>query len=322
VVAVVNAESTVLVTGVAGFIGSALARSLLADGFSVVGVDNFHSGYPENIPDEVDFIEAGVHQPGWLEQLGSRPIDTIYHIAGQSGGEGSYDDPVYDLQANVQSTLLLLQHAHRIGCRKLIYASSVSVYGNQGEKSELIPETAVTQPNSLYGVGKLASEHYLRLYAEQFGIDTVALRLFNTYGPGQDMRNLKQGILSIYLGQAFKSRHIHVKGAPERFRDLTYIDDAVQAFQAVARQSQKGHCIYNIATGVPTTVGTMIESIRQHLPFEVSVHYEGSTPGDTFGNTGSIDRIQSEIGWQPVVDFHQGMQRMIQWALKQSLQSN
>ncbi len=319
-VAVVNTESTVLVTGVAGFIGSALARSLLADGFSVVGVDNFHSGYPDNIPDGVDFIEAGVHQSEWVEQLDGRQFDTIFHIAGQSGGEGSYDDPVYDLQANVQSTLLLLQHAHRIGCRKLIYASSVSVYGNQGEKSELIPETAVAQPNSLYGIGKLASEHYLRLYADQFGIDTVALRLFNTYGPGQDMKNLKQGILSIYLGQAFKSRHIHVKGAAERFRDLTYIEDAVKAFRAVASQSPSGHRIYNIATGVPTKVATMIDAIRQHLPFEVSVQYEGSTPGDTFGNTGSIDRIKSEVGWQPGVEFEQGMKRMIEWALEQNLE--
>jgi len=310
-----------LVTGVAGFIGSVVACRLADRGHKVVGIDNLHSGLREAIPENIEFIELGAHSPLTMSKLEDRKFDAVLHIGGQSGGQGSYDDPVYDLQANVQSTLLLLQLCQRIGCNRFIYASSVSVYGDTGNNSYLIDEDVPARPCSPYGVGKLASEQYLRIFADQFDMNCVALRLFNTYGPGQDLGNLKQGISSIYLAQALDNGHIHVKGSGKRFRDLLYIDDAVEAFLRMLEPDVQGNRVYNVATGRATQVEQLVALIGEILGKPVSVHYEGSTPGDTFGNTGSIERIRSEAGWFPKVGLEEGMARMVEWARGKNLQS-
>jgi len=304
-----------LVTGVAGFIGAAVARRLLDDNHEVLGIDNLSTGYISHVPIGVRFYEMNTHDAGVLKLLKRHNFDAIFHIAGQSGGELSYEDPVYDLQSNTQSTLLLLRYASECGCKKLVYASSVSVYG-EPETSLNISETEVTKPKSFYGVGKLASENYLRIYAQQFGIDTVSLRLFNVYGPGQNLNNLQQGITSIYLSQAVRQRHIQVKGSKDRFRDLIYIDDVTEAFITVLENRFKGFCVYNVSTGRKTVVEDIVEAIRLNLPFDVTVKYEGSTPGDVFGYTGDPNKLMVESGWKPKMIFKNGLRVMIDWVLE------
>jgi UDP-glucose 4-epimerase len=237
------------------------------------------------------------------------------HIAGQSGGELSYADPVYDLQSNAQSTLLLLDLARKIKCPKILYASTVSVYGEPTEP-ENIRENSLTLPKSFYGVGKLASENYLRIYTEQFGIQSASLRLFNVYGPGQNLKNLKQGIVSIYLAQALTNRHIHIKGSPDRFRDLIYIDDVVDAFFTILNHSFNGAKVYNVSTGVKTTVGMLVNLLKEALPFDVTTEYAGSTPGDVFGYTGHSQKLTQETGWYPKIDLKEGTNKMVKWALE------
>jgi len=305
-----------LVTGVAGFIGSMVAKRLLSDGHTVIGVDNLSTGFLEAVPAGVSFIEAGIHEKETMSQLESEKFDAILHIAGQSGGEMSYEDPVYDLQANTQSTLLLLQLAKKINCTRVLYASTVSVYGEQ-ENPEKISEDAPTFPKSFYGVGKLASEHYLRLYADQFNIESAALRLFNVYGPGQNLKNFKQGIASIYLAQALKNHHIHIKGSPDRFRDMVYIDDVVDAFCVLLKSPLKGSAIYNVSTAIKTTVGQLVSSIENALPFETTREFSGSTPGDVFGNTGCSKKLTADTGWKAKIDLNTGIDNMVKWALEQ-----
>lgn len=300
-----------LVTGAAGFIGSALAKRLLKDGNDVVTIDNLTTGYVSAIPDGIKFIKGNCQDEKIIKSLEAYKFDAIYHIAGQSSGEISYDDPVYDLQSNTQSTLLLLKYAIKNECRKFIYASSMSVYGAQPDTN--ISESSLTQPESLYGVGKLASEHYLRLY-QKYGIDTFSLRLFNVYGPGQNMENLRQGMVSIYLAQALKNKHILVKGSADRYRDLVYIDDVVDAFVRCLEYRFNEAKIYNVGTGVRTTVKTLIESIQGGLPEKVSVEYRGNTPGDIFGIYADIDKINKELAWKPKYNVQQGLENMINWA--------
>ena len=135
------------------------------------------------------------------------------HIAGQSSGEVSFENSIYDIESNVISTLCLLDYAVKTGCKRFIYASTMSVYGEQGNK-EQFSEVDVARPKSFYAVGKLASEHYLRIYQEQHGIKYTALRYFNVYGEGQNLANLKQGMISIYLKQFIDDtfKEVQVKG--------------------------------------------------------------------------------------------------------------
>ena len=165
--------SSILITGAAGFIGSALARRLISDGHKVVTIDNLSTGFKSAIPEGVEFYEGNCQDEVLIRKLEKYSFSAIFHIAGQSSGEISFDDPVYDLQTNAQSTLLLLKLALKIGCQQFIYASTMSVYGDKPDMPVL--ENLELNPKSFYGVGKLASEHYLRIYQE-FGIISTAMR--------------------------------------------------------------------------------------------------------------------------------------------------
>ncbi len=303
---------TYLVTGAAGFIGAALAKKLLEAGHSVVTIDNLSTGKLSQIPPDVEFIQGDCQDQNIIDRLAQYKFEAIYHIAGQSSGEISFDNPVYDLQTNAQSTLQLLKYCQTSGCKKFIYASTMSVYGDVPEAELPAGENRLPNPKSFYGVGKLASEHYLRIYSEQFGIATAALRLFNVYGPGQNMDNLRQGMVSIFLAQALKDKKIHVKGSPDRFRDFIYIDDVVNAFIAAENEIRPGHFLLsNVCSGVKTKVSEVVEAIRGHFEENIPVKYEGSTPGDQFGIYGDAAFAKGSILKGKLVSFEEGMKTLL-----------
>jgi UDP-glucose 4-epimerase len=305
--------SNYLVTGAAGFIGAALAKQFIEQGSKVVTIDNLSTGFRESIPEGVIFIEGNCQDESIINQLNSYQFDAIFHIAGQSSGEISFEDPVYDLQTNAQSTLLLLQYALKTNCKKFIYASTMSVYGVQPDMP--VTEEASTLPKSFYAVGKLASEYYLNIYSKYI-IDIVALRLFNVYGPGQNMENLKQGMVSIFLSQALSNKNILIKGSPDRYRDFVYINDVVNSFTILLSANKPGYRFYNVSTGVRTTVRELIDKIINYLPYEVSVKYSDSTPGDQFGIYGDATKIEKKLGWKYQTDLDKGLKQMINSILK------
>ena len=305
--------SRYIVTGGAGFIGAAVAARLIARGDHVVVIDNLSTGSIGQIPKGADFIKADCQDTSLFSRIPDYKYDAIFHIAGQSSGEISFDDPIYDLQTNAQSTLLLLEYAKRRNCGRFIYASTMSVYGDQQDTP--ISETALTQPKSFYGVGKLASEQYMRIY-RQYGIESVSLRLFNVYGPGQNMKNLRQGMVSIYLAQAFDNHKICIKGPADRFRDFIYIDDVVDAFLHFESIPPNTEFVFNIGTGVKTTVSKLIDNICNLLPFPVEILYEGSTLGDVFGIRANCDRARLQAEWIAKTPLNVGLQSMISWAQK------
>lgn len=301
-----------LVTGAAGFIGAAVAERLLKRGSKVYTIDNLSTGCKEHIPEGVELIYGSTSDQQVIEKLNDRRFDAIIHIAGQSSGEVSFEDPVYDLQTNCQSTLLLLNYARKTGCKKFLYASTMSVYGDH-ENPEC-SETTQLQPKSFYAVGKLASEHYMRIYSQQFGIACTALRLFNVYGVGQNLGNLKQGMASIYLAMAIKDREILVKGSKDRFRDFVYIDDVADAFlNALTRE--RGYECLNICTGKRTSVEQVIEAIIARLSGQIRVTYTDGTPGDQFGIYGNNSKAKSIIQWEPRWQFDDGIAAMVDWAV-------
>lgn len=299
-----------LVTGGAGFIGSAVAAKLLDLGNEVVIIDNLSTGNLQNVPDGAIFIEGNCEDAHVVNKLDKQTFNAIYHIAGQSSGEISYDNPVLDMQANVQSTLVLLKYAVETGCKTFIYASSMSVYGD----AQKLPvcETDATTPKSFYAVGKLASEHYLRIY-QSFGIKTVALRLFNVYGVGQNLKNLRQGMASIYLAQALQTNKILVKGSIDRFRDFVYISDVVNSFLS-SENSNIPAGVYNVCCGIKTHVAEILELISGQLSSGTEISIIDSTPGDQFGIYGDSALFEKTFGFKNEIAFQNGMIKMIDWA--------
>lgn len=302
----------ILITGAAGFIGSAIAHSLNEQGLQTVTIDDLSTGNRRNVPNDTVFIEGNCGDPEVIAQLDSFKINAIIHFAGQSSGEVSFSDPLADQKSNTTSTLLLLKFAKEKGIKKFIYASSMSVYGDHNHLP--VTERSVTKPKSFYAVGKLASEHYLRIYSNS-DLQIIALRLFNVYGPGQNLENLKQGMLSIYLAQALKKNEIVVKGSLERFRDLVYIDDVVDAVKLLLEQDWNSqYRVYNISNGYPVKVSEMLASIRETLGKELPVHVVEGTPGDQHGIFGSSYSLHRDFNWKPRVKHQEGIYKMIQWA--------
>jgi UDP-glucose 4-epimerase len=305
-----------LVTGAAGFIGSAVAAHFLKLGFAVITIDNLSTGKREVIPEDVIFIEGDAGNAFTVKELEQFDISGIIHIAGQSSGEVSFEDPEYDLRSNTNSTLLLLDYAKRKRIKQFVFASTMSVYGNQ----HFLPVTENTIPNpvSFYAVGKLASENYMRIFSK-FGISSIALRLFNVYGPGQNMDNLKQGMLSIYMAQAIHSNEITVKGSLDRFRDFIYINDVVNAFEkAFSKTKEDGIFeIYNVCSGAKTHVRELLELIVKHSQSSIKVNVIEGTPGDQFGIFGSPWRVNVDLNWRATVELKDGLEQMMKWAIKQ-----
>ena len=199
----------VLLTGGAGFIGAHLTRRLLQDGHGVTVVDNLSTGKRENIPVGADFIEIDLAQGDCLNFLPTTSFDVVCHLAAQSSGPASAEMPYYDLQANAASTLLLSRWCLQHDVPRFIYASSMAIYGDADALS--VCEDAPCLPKSYYGVSKLTSEHILRL-ASQEGLSVTNLRMFSVYGPGQNLGNLKQGMVSIYLAYLLRGEPVPVTG--------------------------------------------------------------------------------------------------------------
>jgi len=301
-----------LVTGGAGFIGSKVISHFIDLGHEVITIDNLTTGDVANIPKGAIFIKGDCHNAKVIKSLGSFKFDAILHIAGQSSGEISFEDPVYDLQTNTQSTLLLLDLALKSGCKNFIYASTMSIYGDQDEA--YFDEKMAPSPISFYGVGKLASEHYMKIY-QSFGISCTSLRLFNVYGPGQNLKNLKQGMISIFLAMAAASGEISVRGSGLRYRDFVHIDDVVNAFSACVRLRDSEYRVINICTGVKTTINEVLSIIQKYWPERLVVDFLNGTPGDQFGVVGNNTVAKEKLNWEPEVTVENGISSMVNWVL-------
>jgi UDP-glucose 4-epimerase len=298
----------VLITGGAGFIGSWLARKILSHGHQVIVVDNLSTGKKENIPDGAEFIYLDLSDGNNLREL-PQGVDIVYHLASQASGEVSFEDPVRDLRSNSLATLALLRWAKENSVGKFIFSSTMGVYkDNLGSPAD---ETSLICPKSFYGVNKQASEGFLRIFSEE-GLRTTVLRFFNVYGPGQNMENLKQGMISIYMAYIAQRKPILVKGPLDRFRDFVFVDDVVDALIAVQSPLADGKT-YNVCTGRTTTVKEVLDIIIKAFgsdPDTYPIVLLERTPRDIDGSYGNYGKIMSDLGWQPTVSLEEGIRKM------------
>ena len=303
--------SRVLLTGGAGFIGSHLAAALLADGWDVDVVDDLSTGDRAAVPCGADFLGLDLGRPEAMEALPDRDYAAILHLAGQSSGEKSFDDPLRDLDANARSTVLLAEWALRRGVPVFVHASSMGVYGQPDALP--VTETTVPRPISWYGASKLAGEHALAV-AGRAGVRTASLRMFSIYGPGQDLSDLRQGMVSIYLAMLLRGEAVVVKGPLDRVRDLVYIDDCVAAWRAALEGDLTGPV--NVGTGVGTTVRELLDGLiaQLGLPADHPVQEAERTPGDQTALVADTAHAQAALGWQARTTVQDGLAAMVNWA--------
>ena len=302
----------VLVTGGAGFIGSHLAKKLLIEGHEVVVVDDLSNGYIKNIPKGAEFIKLDLSDTRIYDKL-PKDIDIVYHLASQASGEASCDNPIYDLKVNSLATLALLQWSKEYGIKKFIFTSSMGVYADNLDCQ--VNENSSIEPKSFYGVNKLSSEEFIRIYTEE-GLNTTIFRLFNVYGPGQNMVNLKQGMVSIYLSYVLNQKPVCVKGPLDRTRDFTYIDDVINALYLGMFDNRSDNGVFNVCTGRELSVKDVLKKIfiTMGVESDYQVDIYPRTPRDIDHSCGDNSLIKSALSWEPIVKFENGLEMMSKWA--------
>ena len=304
----------VLVTGGAGFIGAYLVKRLIDSGRNVVIVDTLRDvGGISYVHPEADFLNKDICDSALYEKLNDYNFDSVFHLAAQSAGEPSYDDPKYDSLTNSYGTLMLARYCKNMKISKLVYASTVAVYGNNS--NGIINEESPINPDSIYGVSKYAGEMYVKQTLAQSDVDYTILRVFNTYGPGENLNFTKKGMVSIYISYVWKSLPIEIKGSLERYRDFTYIKDTVEAFLLAEKTEIAKGNTYNISSGVKTTVSDLIQNILTSFGKDPSypiIELEG-TPGDSFGYHSDISKIKKDLNWKPRTSLKEGLNSYASW---------
>lgn len=305
-----------LVTGAAGFVGSHLTQRLCADGHEVIGLDSFTDYYDValkriNAANAVragaSFVEGDINEIDLERTLHN--VDVVFHLAGQPGVRSSWgrEFSAYT-QCNIAATQRLLEASRGSSIRRLVYASSSSVYGD----AEIYPtsEGDRPQPLSPYGVTKLAAEHLCSLYAASFGLPTVSLRYFTVYGPRQrpDMAFTR------FASAAARGEEITIYGSGEQLRDFTYIDDVVEANILAATRDVAPGAVFNVAGGSHTSVNDVLSIFEELADSKLAVRYVDAIAGDVKRTGGDTAAIRSVLGWRPRITLREGIARQFRWA--------
>jgi UDP-glucose 4-epimerase len=303
-----------LVTGIAGFIGSNIARALLAQGATVRGVDNFITGKRANLEDltGIDFIEGTIEDPDTCARA-CHGVEFIFHEAALASVPRSVENPVASNSANVDGTLNLLVAARNAGTRRVVYAGSSSCYGDQPMLSK--HEGMTPNPISPYAVSKLAGEHYMHSFTRVYGLETVVIRYFNVFGPHQDPSSQYSGVLAKFSLAMLRGNTPVIYGDGTQSRDFTFIENVMDAnLRAMAAPAEKvSGRVFNVATGEQITLNDAVESLRVLTGYTGPVDHAPARTGDIAHSLADISRARAAFGYEPKVNFHEGLRRTIRW---------
>jgi UDP-glucose 4-epimerase len=302
----------VLVTGGAGFIGSNLAERLLRDGAEVRVFDNISTGFRENIPDDAEFHEGDIRDEAAV-RAAVAGVDLVFHQAAHRAVLQSVENPLSTDLANTHGTLLVLKAALDAGVRRVVAASSSSVYG--GAKELPTPESAPLIPRSPYAVSKLAGEQYCRVWAELFDIETVALRYFNVYGPRQRPDSAYAAVIPLFMAALRSGARPIVHGDGKQSRSFAYIDDVVAANLAAATAPAEACSgkAYNIAGTRSYTLLELLDELGMILGVDVDPEFASPRAGDIRNSSADLTAASHDLGWQPKIGFAEGLRRTVDW---------
>ena len=307
--------ATYLVTGVAGFIGSALARELLARGEKVIGFDNFSTGKRENLTEglhRIDLHEADLLDLDALHRA-CGGVDYVLHQAAIPSVPRSVKDPLGNNRANVDGTLNLLVAARDAHVKRVVYAASSSAYGD----TPALPKQEDMPPNPIspYATAKLAGEYYMTSFYRCYSLETVCLRYFNVFGPRQDPSSPYSGVLARFITQMLKGEAPTIFGDGSHSRDFTFVDNVVAAnFLAChAEASEAAGKVFNVATGHRTDLNQICEILKRLTGYPGEVKYGPERAGDVKHSLADISRAQEHLGYRPTVNFEEGLGRTVAW---------
>jgi nucleoside-diphosphate-sugar epimerase len=312
--------SVYLITGIGGFIGSSLARALLARGEGVRGVDNFSTGKRENISEiatQIDFHEADILD---LEAMraASAGADYVLHQAALPSVPKSVIDPLASNRANVDGTVNVLVAARDAKVQRVIYAASSSAYGDTPSLPK--HEGMKPDPISPYAVAKLASENYMGSFYRCYGLETVSLRYFNVFGPRQDPSSPYSGVLAKFITKMLGGEQPTIHGDGEQSRDFTYIDNVVEAnlLACHAPAANVAGQVFNVAIGRRVTLNETFQVLQRLTSYSGARSYGPERAGDVKHSLADISKAESALGYKPVVDFEEGLRRTVEWYRKQT----
>ena len=301
----------VLVTGGGGFIGSHLVDRLLAEGKQVRVLDNFATGKREHLLDRIGDIELVEGDVQSYERAHTAMVDieVVFHQAALPSVPRSVQDPLTSNATNVTGTLNVLLNARDADVRRVVFASSSSVYGANPELPKR--EDMATLPIAPYAVAKQAAESYCRSFTHVFGLETVALRYFNVFGPRQDPLSQYSAVIPNFITAALDGREPVIFGDGEQSRDFTYIDNVVEAnIRAMSAEGVAG-ATYNVAAGERTSLNRLIELVAEITGRPLDPRYEDPRPGDVRHSEADVSRARSELGYEPRVSLEEGLRRTI-----------
>jgi len=309
----------VLVTGGAGFIGSHVADGLLAAGHQVVVVDNLHTGKKANIPAGAVFYEADLRdQPRLAELFAAEKPDAIAHQAALANVRESMSDPATYAQVNVVGTLHLLEVARAHGVKKIVFASTGGATYGEGysEDGSKLPftEDSKAQPKDNYGANKLSCEYHLDLYWQNYGLDYVALRYPNVYGPRQDSKG-EAGVIAIFAGAMLYNLPTKITGDGKQIRDFCFVGDIARA-NRLALESD-AHGIINVGTGVPTDINRVHAVLSVATGYTQAPVYVPRPTGEVLATYLESAKAKNMLGWGAEISLEEGMARTVAWVRSQ-----
>lgn len=307
-----------LVTGGGGFIGSHIVNKLLEQGDSVRVLDNFSTGKRENLKDLVqqfngsrfEVMEADLRDAARLEES-VRGVEVIFHEAAFVSVPQSMEEPQVCFDVNITGTSRLLDIARAAGVRRVILASSAAIYG----ESDAIPlvEETLPQPLSPYAVSKRVKEMYAELFTGSFGLEVVALRYFNVYGPRQRPDSMYAAAVPIFARRLLDGKPVNVYGDGGQTRDLINVRDVVRANLIASEHASAPGKIFNVCTGIETRILDLLEVLYELLPNSPPPQFVAPRPGDIYRSTGSPQKSRDELGFQAEVSLADGLKETIDW---------
>ena len=307
-----------LVTGGGGFIGSNLVRALVERGDDVRVLDNFSTGNRTNLAELLNEVEVVEGELRSYERVhaATRGIEVVFHQGALPSVPRSVQDPLTTSAVNVEGTLNVLLAARDEGVRRVVCASSSSVYGNSGELPRI--ETANPDPISPYGVSKLAAERYCVSFSRVYPLETVALRYFNVFGPNQDPTSQYAAVVPRFITGIADGRPVSIYGDGEQRRDFTYVENVVEANVLAAATDAVSGAVLNVATGRSTTVNELADTIASILGRSVERDEQPERTGDVRDSWADVMRARELLGWEPRIGLEEGLRLAAEFFLQRT----